>query len=125
MESTENPDFNYIDLQVQSSENPKPFTKNVRKTPQLSKQKIQELLIEDRLDQLETILPHYTRRRIYDTSTITVTKVLSNQRTMATMVVKNCIPYGYDLCESKSRKSREPKVTRFSNNTSESGFYIG
>lgn len=124
-ESDENPDYTYLDLHVQSSETPRPFTKNLKKTPQLSKQKIHELLIEDRLNQLETILPHYTRRRVYETSTITVTKVVSNRRSMATLIVKNCIPYGFDLCESKNGKARKSKVTRISNKTGESNFYFG
>lgn len=85
------------------------------------------MLIEDRLNQLETILPHYTRRRVFETSTITVTKVISNERSMATLIVKNCIPYGFDLCESKNRQVRRSKVAKLSNstNTHESGFYFG
>lgn len=127
IESQETSNYNYPDVHIQSSETPKSFTKNLKKTPNLSRDKIQEMLIEDRLDQLETILPHYTRRRIYETSTITVTKVLSNKRSMATLLVKNCIPYGYDLCESKSmsRQKRKSKVAKFSNNTADNGFYFG
>lgn len=126
-ESDENINFNYIDLHLQSSESPRPFTKNVKKTPNLTRQKVHEMLIEDRLNQLETILPHYTRRRVYETSTITITKVVSNKRNMATLVVKNCIPYGYDLCESQSGNNlrRRSKVARLSNNTGEHGFYFG
>lgn len=64
---------------------------------------------------------------MYETSTITVTKVVNNGRNMATLIVKNCIPYGYDLCESKSKNSqaRRSKVARLSNKTNENNFYFG
>ncbi|XP_023027831.2 uncharacterized protein [Leptinotarsa decemlineata] len=96
------------DLFVKASESQIPSSKETKKTPTLSADKVEEMLIEDRLDQLETILPHYTRRRVFQTSTITVTKVLSNRKATATMLVKNCIPYGYAFCEpiARSRKSK-------------------
>ncbi|KAJ8968645.1 hypothetical protein NQ317_015723 [Molorchus minor] len=62
-----------VDFYVQSSEDQRQFTKNDKRTPHLTKKQIYDMLIEDRLDQLETILPHYTRRRVFETSTITVT----------------------------------------------------
>nr|CAH7758213.1 unnamed protein product [Callosobruchus chinensis] len=94
------------------------------KTPNLSGKKVYDMLIEDRLDQLETILPHYVRRRVYQTSTITMTKVLNNRRSMATLVVKNCIPPGYQFCVTKNKK-RKSKVAQFTNNSNESIFYFG
>ncbi|VEN48387.1 unnamed protein product [Callosobruchus maculatus] len=94
------------------------------KTPNLSGKKVYDMLIEDRLDQLETILPHYVRRRVYQTSTITMTKVLNNRRSMATLVVKNCIPPGYQFCVTKNKK-RKSKVAQFTNNSNESLFYFG
>ncbi|KAH1002245.1 hypothetical protein HUJ04_008350 [Dendroctonus ponderosae] len=69
-----------------------------RHTPSMTAKKVQEMLIEDRLDQLETILPNYHRKRIFETSTMYVTKTLRNKRSMATLVVKNCIPVGFDIC---------------------------
>ncbi|CAG9855686.1 unnamed protein product [Phyllotreta striolata] len=95
-----------------------------RKTPGLSAKHLENMLIEDRLDQLETILPHYTRRRTYETSTITVTKVLSNHRTMATLVVKNCIPFGFELCDPPApARKRQSKVAKLSNKTNERYFF--
>ncbi|KAG5895139.1 hypothetical protein JTB14_008573 [Gonioctena quinquepunctata] len=110
------------ELSIKGSESPIPPYKETRKTPILTKKKLEDMLIEDRLDQLETILPHYTRRRIYQTSTITVTKVLSNRRATATMLVKNCIPYGYDVCEPKSR-NRKSKVARPTSDLNERHYF--
>ncbi|XP_018566727.1 uncharacterized protein LOC108907491 [Anoplophora glabripennis] len=121
-EEEEDSDYRDINHFVQPSEEPRPSTKGLRQTPYLSNKQIHELLIEDRLDQLETILPHYTRRRTFETSTVTVTKVLSNKRSMATLIVKNCIPQGYELCSPK-RKKRKSKVARFSNNRNENHYF--
>lgn len=115
-------DYSDINHFVQASEEPRPFGKGTRYTPHLNHKQIHELLIEDRLDQLETILPHYTRRRAFETSTVTVTKVLSNKRSMATLIVKNCIPQGYEVCSPK-RKKRKSKVAQFSNNINESHYF--
>ncbi|XP_050295771.1 uncharacterized protein LOC126735729 [Anthonomus grandis grandis] len=82
------------------------------------------MLIEDRLDQLETLIPGYQRRRIYETSTIYVTKTISNHRNMATLVVKNCVPYGYDVCSPKSKK-RKSKIAKRTFNLREREFYYG
>lgn len=81
------------------------------------------MLIEDRLDQLETLLPHYTRRRTYETTTVTVTRTLSNRRAMATLVPKNCVPQGFSFCTER-KKNRESKVAKFTKDTTEM-FYFG
>ncbi|CAH2015072.1 unnamed protein product [Acanthoscelides obtectus] len=109
---------------IAPSETPFYSSRKQTKTPNLSGKKVYDMLIEDRLDQLETILPHYVRRRVYQTSTITMTKVLNNKRTMATLTVKNCIPPGYQFCVTKNKK-RKSKVAKFTNNTNESLFYFG
>lgn len=114
--------FNELDLYVEGSEEPRPFSKASTKTPTLTSNEIKDMLIEDRLDQLETVLPHYTRRRVYQTSTITVTKVRSNNRATATLLVKNCMPQGFDLCPS-SPKKRKSKVAQFTNSSNESHFF--
>ncbi|KAJ8930914.1 hypothetical protein NQ314_016238 [Rhamnusium bicolor] len=121
-EDEEEEDYSGGNLYIQSSEDRRSIVKGNKKTPHLSKKKIHEMLIEDRLDQLETILPHYTRRRTYETSTITVTKVISNRRTMATLIIKNCIPQGYDFCSPKTRK-RKSKVAQLTNNANESNYF--
>lgn len=82
------------------------------------------MLIEDRLDQLETILPNYHRRRTYETSTIYVTKTIINRRNMATLVVKNCIPIGYDVCGTKN-KHRRSKLAKTPKDEEEDRFYFG
>ncbi|KAJ8925097.1 hypothetical protein NQ315_001278 [Exocentrus adspersus] len=111
------------DYFVQGSEEPRPFSMGGGKpTPHLTKKQVHELLIEDRLDQLESILPHYTRRRAFETSTVTVTKVLSNKRSMATLIVKNCVPQGYELCAPK-RKKRRSKVARPTVNFNETRYF--
>ncbi|XP_057653676.1 uncharacterized protein LOC130892320 [Diorhabda carinulata] len=119
-------DVDYHSTYVNNLESSETVTlsKENRKTPELFTNNVNNMLIEDRLDQLETILPHYTRRRTYETSTITVTKVLSNRKTMATLLAKNCIPYGFDLCESKTRK-RQSKIAKFSNDSVEERYYFG
>ena len=92
------------------------------------------MLIEDRLDQLETILPDYTRRRAYETKTIYVTKTISNRRSMATLVVKNCVPLGYEICPKKSKTSgktkkkkrdRSSKIARETDRSGEKKFFYG
>ncbi|RZC43267.1 hypothetical protein BDFB_010893 [Asbolus verrucosus] len=110
-----------LGMYVQSSEEPRPFSKQ-KETPILSQEEVKDMLIEDRLDQLETILPHYTRRRVFQTSTITVTKVKSNNRATATLLVKNCVPQGYDLCPPKVRQ-RKSKIVEVSNITLEQNYY--
>ncbi|KAL3269360.1 hypothetical protein HHI36_008432 [Cryptolaemus montrouzieri] len=100
---------------IESSEHSRQFVEQM-KTPVLSKSDINELLIEDRLDQLETILPYYTRKRVYETSTITITKVRNDNRVTATLLAKNCIPHGYPLCPPKIKK-RKSKVAHWINET--------
>ncbi|KAJ8953993.1 hypothetical protein NQ318_004284 [Aromia moschata] len=100
-------DFHDVNIYLQSTEDIRPYVKDNRRTPTLSKKQIHEMLIEDRLDQLETVLPHYTRRRVFETSTITITKVISNRRAMATLTVKNCVPQGYEFCSNKIKREIE------------------
>lgn len=109
-------------LFVEGSEDPRPFSKENGKTPRLSSEDVKEMLIEDRLDQLETVLPHYTRRRVYQTTTITVTKVRSNNRATATLLAKNCIPQGFEVCPPPVKK-RKSKVARFTNSSEEEHFF--
>lgn len=106
--------INDLEMYIEASEQSRPFDKQ-EKTPTLTPA-VKDMLIEDRLDQLETILPYYTRRRVFETSTITVTKVKSNNRATATLLVKNCIPQGFDLCTPKIKK-RKSRVAEPSNNT--------
>lgn len=111
------------DLGVQASESPRAFQAATTPTPSigaLSKQ----ILIEDRLDHLEAILPHYTRRRVYETSTITVTKVRRSEDVTATLLVKNCVPRGIDVCPAKSKK-RKSKVAKYTNvvNEIDNGYF--
>lgn len=114
--------YDEIDLYVEGSEDPRPFGRKHTSTPTLSNEDINDLLIEDRLDQLETILPHYTRKRVYQTSTITVTKVRTNHRATATLIAKNCMPQGYDVCPRKVKK-RKSKVAEFSEDPEEEHYY--
>ncbi|GJQ68233.1 hypothetical protein Trydic_g16852 [Trypoxylus dichotomus] len=93
------------DVELEASETPTTFDTNTR-TPKLLDSNIREMLIEDRLDHLEEILPHYTRRRAYETSTVTITKTTVDNRVKATLLVKNCVPEGYEFCPPKKRKSR-------------------
>ncbi|EFA00596.1 hypothetical protein TcasGA2_TC003467 [Tribolium castaneum] len=112
-----------LGMYLQGSEEPRPFMKQ-ENTPQLSPEEVKDMLIEDRLDQLETILPHYTRRRTYQTTTITVTKVKSNNRATATLLVKNCIPQGFELCPPKIKaKRRKSKIAKASNVTFEQNYF--
>ncbi|KAJ3662833.1 hypothetical protein Zmor_007158 [Zophobas morio] len=113
-----------LGLYLQGSEEPRPFMKQ-SKTPTLSSDEIKDMLIEDRLDQLETILPQYTRRRVYQTTTVTVTKVKSNNRATATLLVKNCIPQGYDVCPPKTKQRRSSKIAKVTNKTAEQNNYYG
>ncbi|XP_030749304.1 uncharacterized protein LOC115877305 [Sitophilus oryzae] len=102
-----------FDNDVESSEtgeSPEEYRSLV--TPQLAPHKINELLIEDRLAQLETILPQYQRRRVFETSTIFVTKTINNKRNMATLIAKNCIPLGYELCRNIKPQKRRSKLER-------------
>lgn len=92
-------------FELDASEAPRAFVTNTR-TPDLMDNKIREMLIEDRLDHLEDILPHYTRRRTYETSTVTITKTAVDNKIKATLLVKNCIPEGYEFCPPKRRRSR-------------------
>lgn len=111
---------NILDFYIETSENPKSFSQQSY-TPSLTKDGIQEMLIEDRLDQLESILPHYTRRRLYETTTVTVTKVKDDNIVTATLLAKNCVPQGYPLCPPKSKK-RKSKVAQWAESSSEN-FY--
>ncbi|KAI4470305.1 alpha/beta hydrolase domain-containing protein [Holotrichia oblita] len=92
------------DLELEASEMSRAFASNTR-TPDLKDTKLKELLIEERLDHLEEILPHYTRRRNYETSTVTITKTMVDNRVKATLLVRNCVPEGYEFCPPKRRQS--------------------
>lgn len=94
-------------------------------TPSMTPQKVHEMLIEDRLDQLETILPNYHRKRTFETSTMYVTKTLRNKRSMATLVVKNCIPVGFDICGKKRKSRRTSKIARDALDDDEDQVYFG
>lgn len=112
-----------LGMYLQGSEEPRPFMKQ-ENTPHLSPEEVKDMLIEDRLDQLETILPQYTRRRTYQTTTITVTKVKSNNRATATLLVRNCVPQGYELCPPKVKaKKRKSKIAKASNDTFEQHYF--
>ena len=91
------------DVLVEPSESPDIDATDIA-TPVLSRANLRETWIEDRLDHLEQVLPGYTRRRVFETSTITVTKTRSNNRDMATLLVKNCVPYGVEICPGKVKK---------------------
>ncbi|KAF5278139.1 hypothetical protein FQR65_LT03655 [Abscondita terminalis] len=73
-------------------------------TPTLEN-KIKTILIDQQLDKLEDILPHYTRIKHYETETITVTKQLLNNRVMATLMVKNCVPQDVNICPPSRGKN--------------------
>lgn len=70
-------------------------------TPALEKDAVDRVLIEDRLDHLAEILPHYKRRRVYATSTVTVTKVIDDYYVTATLVARNCVPHDVPLCSKR------------------------
>lgn len=95
--------INQGDLELEASETSRAFANNIR-TPDLKDTKLKELLIEERLDHLEEILPHYTRRRNYETSTVTITKTRVDDRVKATLLVRNCVPEGYEFCPPKRRQ---------------------
>ncbi|KAK5642995.1 hypothetical protein RI129_009162 [Pyrocoelia pectoralis] len=84
----------------------------VRETPVLEENN--NYLIDQRLDQLQGILPYYARIRDYETETITVTKQLSNHRVMATLMVKNCIPRDLQVCPPnfKGKKTNSNRSKR-------------
>lgn len=92
---------------IQSSETFRAHTTPVS-TPFLDSS-IRHILIDDRLNHLEQILPYYTRRKNYETSTITVTRFTNRYIPMATLVVKNCIPAGMAICPKKA-KIRKKKL---------------
>lgn len=96
-----NNNYHSFDTLIEGSEVSKKFNP-LSKTPMLkNSSKVTELLIEDRLDHLEDILPHYTRSRVYQTKAITLTRQLLSDNTMATLVVKNCIPINVPICPKK------------------------
>lgn len=76
---------------------------HARKLIKPSAEKMNDLLIEDRLDRLEDMLPHYTRMRVYQTSTITVTRTRTARMATATLMVKNCVPDGIDYCKKRQK----------------------
>lgn len=96
---------------IQSGETPRKYDEPSQPTPGLNSV-LKDVLIDDRLKHLEEILPYYTRKRRYETSTITVTKVINNGEPMATLVVKNCIPQGMEVCPKKSKK-RKSKLANY------------
>lgn len=101
-----------ITFDIEASESGRALT-NILPTPvlNLSNTKLRELLIEDRLDHLEEILPHYKRKRIYETSTITVTKVRYNaNKATATLLVKNCVPPDIAICPKRRRKTKDFQI---------------
>lgn len=102
-----------INIEIEGGETARVVTK-ISQTPplNLSETKIRDVLIEDRLDHLEAILPHYKRRKLYHTSTLTVTKVRYNSnKATATLLVKNCVPPDIAVCPKK--KKRKTKEMRF------------
>lgn len=109
--------------EVEASENARAFIR-VTPTPILNPS-IRHILIEDRLDHLQEILPYYTRRKTYETSTITVTKVRNVHKVTATLVVKNCVPAGVDVCPPNKKKRRKSKVGNFSNITEQFNEFFG
>lgn len=104
------------DEHLEASENARAFVR-AAPTPFLSPS-IRHILIEDRLDHLQEILPYYTRRKTYETSTITVTKVRNANKVTATLLAQNCVPAGIDVCPPK-KKRRKSKVANYSNTTEE------
>lgn len=117
-EATEDEEDSY----VEASENSRAFVK-AKPTPFLNPS-IRHILIEDRLDHLQEILPYYTRRKTFETSTITVTKVRNANKVRATLLVKNCVPAGIDVCPPK-KKRRKSKVANFDNSTAEINDFFG
>lgn len=112
------------DFYIEPAEAP-PREDSSRATPNLNNQHLlRDILIDDRLGHLEEILPYYSRRKAYETSTITVTKVVSSGEPMATLVVKNCIPQGIEICPKKTKK-RKSKVGTYENTSSFKDQYYG
>lgn len=102
-----------INIEIEGGETARVVTK-ISQTPplNLSETKIRDILIEDRLDHLEGILPYYKRRKLFQTSTLTVTKVRYNSnKATATLIVKNCVPPDIAICPNK--KKRKTKEMRF------------
>lgn len=97
---------------IQSGESSRNYENSALPTPELNPSLLKDVLIDDRLKHLEEILPYYTRKRRFETSTITVTKVVDSGEPMATLVVKNCIPQGMEVCPKKSKK-RKSKVASY------------
>lgn len=108
------------DLFVEGSESFRRHSKP-QSTPLLDPT-VKHILIEDRLDHLAEILPYYTRRKTYETSTITVTKVREGHKPMATLLVKNCVPTGIPRCPPKKRKSKVSNFGVYGDDVNE-GFY--
>lgn len=96
---------------IESGEKQRNYDDPTLPTPGLNSA-LKDILIDDRLKHLEEILPYYTRKRRYETSTITVTKVVNSGEPMATLVVKNCIPQGIEVCPKKSKK-RKSKLASY------------
>ncbi|XP_066155309.1 uncharacterized protein [Euwallacea fornicatus] len=117
--------FDRLEPSEPTKEDDPPSGRAFSSTPGITPQKIKELLIEDRLDHLESILPDYHRRRSYETSTMYVTKTLTNRRSMATLVVKNCVPVGYDICPKGPKRRRHSKIARRPHKADETRFYFG
>lgn len=102
---------NVVYLESSTTESQRSYDDPTLPTPGLNSD-LKDVLIDDRLKHLEEILPYYTRKRRYETSTITVTKVVNSGEPMATLVVKNCIPQGMEICPKKTKK-RKSKVASF------------
>lgn len=97
-------------VQVQSSEERYPSVDS-KTTPNIK----EAILIEDRLDHLEKVLPHYSRKKAYKTSTLTVTKTKFRNGPTATLLVHNCVPEGVEICPSgvqNKYKSSSVKYTK-------------
>lgn len=113
------------DFYIEPAEAETPREDRTRPTPNLDNQQLlRDILIDDRLGHLEEVLPYYSRRKTYETSTITVTKVLNSGEPMATLVVKNCIPQGIEICPKKNKK-RKSKVGSHENGSSFKDQYYG
>lgn len=112
------------DSYIESAESETTFEESTKSTPSLDQRSASNVLIDERLEHLEQILPYYTRRRELETSTITVTKVVNGGEPMATLVVKNCIPQGMEICPKKSKK-RKSKVGRYDERNSLAEQFFG
>lgn len=98
------------EINIEGSEESSNLENLSKQTPILNISSIKEVLIEDRLDHLQSILPYYTRPKVYQTKTITVTKQMDNNRVRATLMVKNCIPRGIPLCERIENNNQKRKT---------------